>query len=332
MDTKRKRKLVPLLLLLISVSAVSIVWYRYAATTWTRHGEVQADIIRVAPRINGMITEVLVKDNQPVKKGDVLFVIDPEPYQLLVDEAEVNLKLIHLEVGQLKAAVTIAEEEVIQAREDLQYSGENAKRIKVLSEKGAATKDAADKARKRLAVAKAETNRAEANLLRAQTALGDQTEEDVRIQAARIKLNLAKLDLSFTRVEATVNGFVVNVRIGAGNFGRIGVPRVALVDEDSLRISAMFRENQLAKITVGDTARVVLMSAKNKKLSGKVQSLGTAIAPPETANANNLVPTIPPIFDWIRLPQRVPVLIVLDPGQDTGHIIPGMTASVTVRP
>lgn len=332
MDTKQKRKLVALLLLTISVIVVSIAYYRYTNTPWTRHGEVQADIIRVAPRISGMISEVLVKDNQPVKKGDVLFVIDPEPYQLRVVEAEVNLKQIGLEVDQLRATVTITEEELTQAREDLQYSGENAQRIKVLSERGAASKDAADKARTRLAVAKAEVNRAKANLLKAKTALGDQEEENVRIQAARIKLSYAKLDLGYTRVKATVNGFVVNVKIGAGDYGQIGVPLVAVVDEASLRISAMYRENQLAKIAVGDSARVVLMSAKKKKLSGKVRSLGTAIAPPETTSANNLVPSIPAIFDWIRLPQRVPVIIVLDPEQDTGHIIPGMTASVTVRP
>ncbi len=148
----------------------------------------------------------------------------------------------------------------------------------------------------------------------------------------RIKLKFAQLDLSYTRVAATVNGFVVNVKIGAGDYGREGVPLVAVVDEASLRISAMFRENQLAKISVDDTAQVVLMSARKKKLSGKVRALGTAIAPPETASANALVPSIPPIFDWVRLPQRVPVIIVLDPGQDTGYIIPGMTASVTVRP
>ncbi|NOQ46388.1 MAG: biotin/lipoyl-binding protein [Desulfobulbaceae bacterium] len=331
MDTNRKRKLITLILLFISVVAVSGAWYKYSSTPWTRHGEVQADIINVAPRISGMVSEVLVKDNQPVKKGDVLFVIDPEPYQLVVNEAEVNLKQTRLEVDQLRAAVTIAEEELIQAGEDLQYSTENAQRIKVLSERGAASKDAADKARKRLAVAKAEVNRAEANLLKTKTALGDQSEEDVRIQSARIKLKFAQLDLSYTRVKATVNGFVVNVKIGTGDYGQAGVPLVAVVDEASLRISAMYRENQLAKIAVGDSARVVLMSAKNKKLQGKVRSLGTAIAPPETASANNLVPSIPAIFDWIRLPQRVPVIISLDPGQDTGHIIPGMTASVTVR-
>ncbi len=332
MDTKRKRKLIPLLLLVISVIAVASAWYKYSSTPWTRHGEVQADIIRVAPRISGMISEVPVKENQPVKKGDVLFVIDSEPYQLAVDEAEVNLKQTRLEVDQLKAAITIAEEELVQAREDLQYSGENAQRIKVLSNRGAASKDAADKARKSLAVAQAEVKRAEANLLKAKTALGDQTEEDVRIQTARIKLNFAKLDLDYTQVKSPVNGFVVKVNIGAGDYGREGVPLVAVVDESSLRISAMFRENQLAKIAVGDAARVVLMSDKKKKLSGRVRSLGTAIAPPDTASANDLVPSIPAIFDWIRLPQRVPVIIVLDPGQDTGHIIPGMTASVTVRP
>jgi multidrug resistance efflux pump len=77
MDTKRKRKLVTLLLLIISVVAVSSAWYKYSSRPWTRHGEAQADIINIAPRISGMISEVLVKDNQPVKKGDVLFVIDP---------------------------------------------------------------------------------------------------------------------------------------------------------------------------------------------------------------------------------------------------------------
>jgi multidrug efflux system membrane fusion protein len=278
-----------------------------------------------------MVSEVMVKDNQPVKRGDVLFMIDPEPYQLEVDKAEVNLKQTHLEVDQLRAAVTVAHKEVVQAAESLKYSRENAKRIRELRSTGAVSQDKADRSRKRLAVAEAEEERAKAHLLKAETALGDQSEEDVRIQAARLKLRFAKLDLSYTRVKAPANGFVVNVKIAAGDHGQDGVPLVAVVDEASLRVSAMYRENQLANIAVGDVAEVVLMSAPDKKLSGKVRSLGTAIAPPETTSANDLVPSIPAIFDWVRLPQRVPVIVELDPGQATGHIIPGMTASVTVR-
>ena len=331
MDTNRKRSIIGLSLLLISLVAVSTAYYRYTSTPWTRHGEVQADIIRVAPRVSGMVSEVMVKDNQPVKRGDVLFVIDPERYQLAVDKAEVNLKQAHLEVDQLRAAVSVARKELVQATESLQYSGENAKRIRELSAKGTVSQDRADRSRKSLAVAVAEEKRAQANLLKVEAALGDQSEEDVRIRSARLKLNVAKLDLSYTQVKAPADGFVVNVKIAAGDHGQDGVPLVAVVDEASLRVSAMFRENQLANIAVDDTAEVVLMSAPDKKLSGKVQSLGTAIAPPETTSANDLVPSIPAIFDWIRLPQRVPVIIALDQEQDTGHIIPGMTASVTVR-
>ena len=71
---------------------------------------------------DGVYVALTVRENQPVKKGDILFVIDPEPFQFAVDEAEVNLKQTRLEVDQLKAAVTIAEKELIKAKEDLQYS------------------------------------------------------------------------------------------------------------------------------------------------------------------------------------------------------------------
>jgi len=331
MDIKRKRAIAGLVLLVISITAVAAALIRYHSTPWTRHAEVQADIISIAPRVNGEVSEVFVRDNQPVKMGDLLFVIDPEPYQLAVNQAKVQLRQTVHEVDQLRAAVTIAHQELEQARSRLEYARASDKRIQELFAAKTVSADAAEKSRKQLAVDMAEVERAKANLLKAETILGDQSEEDVRIQAAQIKLETAQLNLRYTRVVAPADGFVVNVKIAPGDYGQVGVPLVAVVDEASLRVSAMFRENQLGKIAVGDSADVVLMSASGVKLRGKVLSLGTAIAPPETVSANELVPSIPTVFDWVRLPQRVPVIIALDSGQETGRIIPGMTASVTVR-
>ncbi|MCU7836098.1 MAG: HlyD family secretion protein [gamma proteobacterium symbiont of Taylorina sp.] len=331
MDTNRKRKIVSILLLLISIIAVLTAYYRYVSTPWTRHGEVQADIIKVAPRISGMVNKIMIKDNQAVKQDDVLFIIDPEPFQLEVEKAKVGLKQTQLEIKQLRASVIVARKELLQATENLQYNRKNAARIEKLRTSDSISQDMADRSRKSLAVAVAEEKRAEANLLKAEAALGDQKEEHVLIQAARIKLRFAELDLSYTQVKSVVDGYVVKVNIAAGDYGKKGIPLVAVVDENSLRISAMFRENQLHNIAVGDTVEVVLMSAPGEKLHGQVSSLGTAIAPPETIQANALIPSIPAIFDWIRLPQRVPVNIKLETGQNTAHMIPGMTASVTVR-
>lgn len=330
MDTSRKRSLVGLSLLIMAALALFISYHKYNTTPWTRHGEVMADIIKVAPRVNGQISQVLVKENQSVNKGELLILIDPEPYQLAVEQAEVKLRQTHHDVEQLKASIVAVQKELEKAFEDLQYSRENSQRIKTLRQSASVSQDAADKARKSLAVAEAEHERVKANLHKAQTALGDEGKENIRILAAQINVKRARLDLSYTSIKAPADGFVVNVKIAAGDYGQTGKPLIAVVDKASLRITAMFRENQLQNIDLNDQAQVILMAQPDQTLTGKVQSIGTAIAPPETTRANDLVPSIPTVFDWVRLPQRVPVIVLLDPQQSTKYFIPGMTASVTI--
>jgi len=110
------RLLVTGVMLAAAAVAVGILWQRYVAQPWTRMGQVQANVIRIAPRISGVVVNVAVIDNQHVSKGDLLFEIDPSAYALQVKTARVQLEQTRLEVAKLEAVIVVRQASVTEAR------------------------------------------------------------------------------------------------------------------------------------------------------------------------------------------------------------------------
>jgi multidrug resistance efflux pump len=165
--------------------------------------------------------------------------------------------------------------------------------------------------------------------------LGAPGDENVRVRTAKVSLDQAELDLSRTRIVAPCNGFISNLSVDEGTYAVVGQPLVAIVDSDSFRVHAYFQETKLRRIQEGDRAIVTLMSHPEKKLEGIVENVGNAVNPPNIAPTEGQageVPQIEPTFDWVRLPQRVPVRVRLTEVPDGIQLISGTTASVAVRP
>ncbi len=140
----------------------------------------------------------------------------------------------------------------------------------------------------------------------------------------------ARLDLEFTRVRAPVDGYVTNLNLRLGSQAVANQPSLALVDVNSFWVHGFFKENYIADMRSGDRAIVTLMSYPDRPLDGRVDSLGWGIAQADGSTGYNLLPTISPTFEWIRLAQRIPVRVHLTNVPEAIKLRVGTTASVLV--
>ena len=150
------------------------------------------------------------------------------------------------------------------------------------------------------------------------------------IDTSKESLKTAQLNLSYTKVYAEVNGYVSNINFQIGSQASANKPILALVDENAYWVFGFFREDAIPHVEVGDTAKVTLLAYPDTPLSGKVESIAWGIAHSDGNPGNNLLPSVKPVFQWIRLAQRIPVRIKLDKLPEDVKLRFGLTASVMI--
>lgn len=285
-----KKTVVIILNLIVLVAAAWFGYQKYQDyfnNPWTRDGQVRANIIKVAPRVSGPIVNVAINDNQRVQKGDLLFEIDPETYQVALAQAEVAL-----------------EQSIISSKgKKIEYD-----RLLDIRKKDKGAVSHKDLIRREIAY----------------------QESLLKIKSSEEKLKSAKLNLRYTRVVASVDGLVSNLDIRTGTQAVANQPLLALIDENSFWVFGFFRENQLPQIKPGSEARVTLMSHPDTPLEATVDSIGWGIAPKDGTVGYNLLPNVNPVFQWIRLAQRIPVRITLKELPEHVELRFGLSASIMV--
>lgn len=146
---------------------------------------------------------------------------------------------------------------------------------------------------------------------------------------AQVTLDTARLNLERARIVAPSDAFVTNLDLRKGSYASVGHPAMALVDSQSFYVEGYFEETKLARIHVGDRVKVTPMGV-GKPLAGTVESIVAGIADRDRATSANLLPTVNPTFNWVRLAQRVPVRVKLDPMPDDVKLVAGQTVTVEV--
>ena len=345
-------------IVLIALAAALWKYWDYTVNPWTRDGQVRANVIQVAPRISGPIVKLSIRDNQFVKAGDLLFEIDPSTYKAAVDEAKAKLdetsdtvEYLEQQVGASKAAVEqaksgvpIAESLVASAKATLVREEKDYRRALTLSSEGALAERGADHARAAYEVAQADLARArsqlvqanatllqsQAELAKAKAGLGTSGEGNARLRAARAELEKARLNLTFTEVRASVDGYVTDLKLRPGSQAVANQPALALVDAKSYWVHGYFRENKIGHMRRGDKAIVTLMTYPGRPLVGSVDSIGWGISSSDGSTGPDMLPRVNPTFEWIRLAQRVPVRVHIETIPDGVELRVGTTASVLV--
>lgn len=345
-------------IVLIAVLVVLLKYWDYVVNPWTRDGQVRAEVIQITPRISGPIVQLPIRDNQFVKAGDLLFEIDPRTFQADVDQARAQLdetgdsvQALEKQVESSRAAVEVSRGNIAQAQSSIaqmeatiEKNQAEYQRQQQLLPKKATSQKSLERAKANYEVAIQEKRSAdaqllqarasllesEANLAEAEAQLGAIGEANAQVRASLAALAQAELNLEFTEVRAPVDGYVTNLNLRLGSQTVANQPALALVDISSYWINGYFRENRIADIRSGDRAVVTLMTYNDTPLEGRVDSIGWGIAQQDGSTGFELLPTISPTFEWIRLAQRVPVRIHLTEVPEGIDLRVGTTASVLV--
>ena len=345
-------------IVIIAMVAVLLKYWNYVVNPWTRDGQVRAEVIQITPRVSGPIVALPIEDNQPVKSGDLLFQIDPRTFEASLaqaraeyDSARDNYAALDKQVEAATAEVELSRAEVLQAESTInEYNAEIDKnqaeyrRQLDMLDKDATSRKAMERARANFQVtvekqkkavagltrAKATLAQSEATLAKAKATRGAEGDANASIRAAKAAMEQAELNLEFTEVRAPVDGYVTNLNLRIGSQAVANQPTLALVDNNSYWIQGFFRENSIEDIRPGNKAVVTLMTYPDTPLEGVVDSLGWGIAQQDGSTGEELLPSISPTFEWIRLAQRVPVRIHLTDVPDDIELRVGTTASVLV--
>ena len=299
-------------------------------TPYTSQATVQAFVVRMAPEVAGRVMEVNVIDNQRVKAGDVLFRIDPQPFTLALAQAEARLAGVGQTIGASTAAVTSAQERLIEAEAKRDNVREQANRVLQLVEKGVYAKARQDQANKEIEVAEAGVREAASEVERARQELGPQGSDNPQVREALAAVEQAKLDLLHTTVPAPSDGVITNLQLTEGEFVGVGQAALTLIDTSDAWINANFRENSLENVKAGDPVELVLDTLPGRVFSAKVESVGWGVSQgsidPETG-----LPKINEPMGLVRAPQRFAVKI--EPNREDyvpGSVRYGSQANVIV--
>jgi multidrug resistance efflux pump len=296
--------------LLLILFAYHVLSDRY--TPYSSQARVETFLTQVAPEVSGDVLEVGVKDNGAVTKGQLLFRIDPEPYELAVRSAEANLAVALQGADVSVADVSSARAQLQKQRVDLSASRKLNKIVTDLVAKNALARTQEIRSTSDVGKTQADLARAQADLRRAQANLGEPGLRNPKVRQALAALDQARLDLKNTRVVAPANGIVTNLRLAAGQYVAPGQPLLSFLESGPRWISADLRENQLGNVKPGQDVTVALDIQPGKLFRGKVQSIGWGISQGDEAPTGQLA-TVQAPQGWIRQPQRFPVRILMLP-------------------
>jgi membrane fusion protein (multidrug efflux system) len=313
---------VPLILLAIG----GYMWLTSGRYVSTDNAYVQQDMVSVAPEINGVIAEVLVGENQHVRRGQLLFRIDPRPFRIALAQADAQIAAARVQVNQLETRSAGTGADIQGAEANLLYQQREYARLQALMSRGWITRTRHDEAlhnvqeaRERLANARAEAATAQSALL------GGGEGDQPALQAARVAREQALLNLSRTEVRAPADGTISQThRLQAGAAVVTGVPVVTLVRGGTSYVEANYKETDLANMYVGQPAAIEVDAYPGVHMRGHVASIGAgtgaqfSVLPAQNASGN-----------WVKVRQRVPVRIAID-GDPGRPMIAGLSADVTV--
>jgi len=303
-------------------------WMTSGRSVSTDNAYVKRDISSVGADVAGRIIDVRVRENQMVKKGDVLFVIDPEPYKVALAEANAAIATAQVNVGRLREDYQATSVDIEGARSDVYFAQEDLKRQQALMSEGFTTRARLQQSEQLLANARKTLSQAEADAAKARAALatGPQVPGvNPQLAAAQAQRAQAELNLERTVVRAPVSGRVSQTeRLQLGQMAVQGLPLVSIVASDRSWVTANFKETDLDHMKVGQTATIRFDAYPGVRLKGHVEGIGAgtgsqfSVLPAQNANGN-----------WVKVTQRVPVRIAID-SSPPRTMIAGLSADVTV--
>jgi membrane fusion protein (multidrug efflux system) len=311
----------------VGAGVLGIWGYQIYSTRYpsTEDAYVDADVVRVAPRVTGRIAALNVSNHQRVVKDDLLFAIDPAPFRFAVQQAEAQLALAKREVAQAEAAVASAEAEVHNRRVLLDNASAKLERAKHLSKKAYISDESVTNAEADYKSANANLKVAQAQLEEARRQLGQPGDENDRIVQAKALLDQAQWELDNTKVSAACTGQISELKLQPGNVVSADKDVFVLVCNNHYWVEANYKETQLEHIRPGQPADIRVDMYPDHHFQGVVESVSAAagtvfsLLPPQNASGN-----------WVKVIQRVPVRIKINHPNPALPLLMGTSSTVTI--
>jgi membrane fusion protein (multidrug efflux system) len=313
------------------LAAIALVFYltggRYESTD---DAYVQAARVEVSTDVSARIVEIDVRDNQYVRKGDVLFKLDQRSFLIAVADAQAQLAAAYLKVPALQAAYRQRKADEAAARDMLAYEQREFARQTQLQVDGISSLAQLDQAKsnlqsaeQRLAAVEQESASALADLSGDPTAPANSRPVVRQAQAA---LDHANLELSYTVVHAPIDGIVTKVeQIQVGDYVDAAAPLFALISGSDIWVEANFKETDLTYVRPGQHATFTVDAYPGRTFIGKVMSTS-----PGTGSSFSLLPPENSSGNWVKVVQRLPVRISIDNPDASMPLASGMSALVEV--
>jgi membrane fusion protein, multidrug efflux system len=337
---RSKRPIILLIVALALLVGAYFGWQRYQfglGHEETDDAQVEGDVYPILPRVAGPVLDVKVRENQSVKKGDVLVTLDPGDYQQRVNAAEAALAAARANVVAAQAGVGTAQANVSSAQSAIGVSDasrsrleKDLKRSAFLRKEDIIPQSEYDAVQSNLKSTSAQRATAQQQVRVAQQQVAG-ARQQIAVAEAVVKqrqadLDNAKLQLSYTTITAPGNGIVSRKGVQPGQVVAPGQQLMGLVASEQTWIIANFKETQLENMKVGQPVEVEVDAYPNEEFRGHIESLSAAtgarfaLLPPDNASGN-----------FVKVTQRVPVKIVLDKVDPEHPLRAGMSVVTTVK-
>jgi len=313
---------------MLIVPAILIVgggyyWLTSGGSVSTDDAQIKQDIVAVSAQVNGPVQQVFVRNGSEVKRGDLLFRIDPQPYQVALEQAEAQLAAARLQTTQLRTQAAGTGGDITGSQANLAIKQNALARQEALLKKGFTTRADYEDALNEVKKAEQDLADAKARAANAHAALAPG--EQPSIAQAQAAVDKAKLDLSRTEVRAPMDGTVENAdNLQVGQMAVTGLGVLSLVHSRTAWVQANFKEKDVGRMVPGQRATIEVDAYSGKKFAARVQSVGAG-----TGSEFSLLPAQNANGNWVKVTQRVPVRIAFD-GTPAKPMIAGLSVDATV--
>lgn len=284
---------------------------------------VEGNIHTIAAKIYGTVRTIQVNDNQAVKKGDLLLVIDPSDYDVRLREATSALGVEKAKLAEAETRIESARANLDLARANLKLAETDRSRAEKLIAEQVIPQERYDRAITGYDIARAQLKAAEEQLRQAES---QKVTQASTIRQKEASAALASMNYEYTKIFAPVDGYITRRAVQVGNQIQPGQPLMALVSLNDIWVVANYKETEMGNIRPGQDVEIKVDSFPGRLFKGKVDSImaGTGVSfslfPAENATGN-----------FVKVVQRIPVKIVLNENSDTDHILRiGMSVVPTV--
>jgi len=322
-----KRFVRPILMLLVPALLIiggGYYWLTSGGSVSTDDAQVKQDIVSVSPQVNGQIVQVFVRSGAKVKRGDLLFRIDPEPYRVALENAQAQLASAQLQTHVLRTTAAGTGGDITGAAANLAIKRNALRRQSALLKQGFTTRADYEDALNDVREAETQLSDARARAANANAAVAAPGEQP-QIAQAQAAVDKAKLDLSRTEIRAPMDGVVENAdNLQIGQMAVTGVGMVSLVHSQTAWVEANFKEKDVGRMVPGERATVTVDAYPGQKFEAHVQSIGAG-----TGSEFSLLPAQNANGNWVKVTQRVPVRIAFE-GTPDKPMIAGLSVNAKV--